>query len=529
MSHRFAAILLLILIASLLTACAPPTIETPSAPPPASPAPAAEEPTAPEDPDPLTARVTVAAATVRMGPGTAHDPAFWVDGDAELTVSGRNPDGTWLHVEHADRAGWIHAGLTDLAADIRAGLPVVEAPAAVEPEPEPEPAPVVDPPAPPVAPDPDPEPVAEPEPAVEPAPPQTEPEAPAPTLTVTGTVVNLRGGPSTDHPILGQVRAGDALTAVGRNADGTWLQIVNPNDAGARAWIYGPLTSLDAGDARAALEPVEVVTSTPTTPVSTTPDPAPAPAPSELAPAPQPAAGGPCRSASGQDMPCPILPDHPERAVKDVPSVPLLWHEPGSYADAPGLDYEFELVLGDDSALWNWRMRDPSVCWDALRAHMGHIPQTVGLKRLEVRLTDPGGDDLYGMDWEASHSFPDVDWTPVLEAKPEDQPRAMAALHPDLGDVWLRCYDQPRGRPDNDVFCRVYPNWGNSGSIHLEAAVTLSMADAAGAMSRQAVAWQYAHTNRNRLEHNAYLIPLIDDGSGDPAGPGPCMEVTRAR
>ena len=54
---------------------------------------------------------------------------------------------------------------------------------------------------------------------------------------MTGTVVNLRTGPGTDHATAGQVRV------TGRNADGSWLQVADPT---TRLWLYGPLTDIDA-------------------------------------------------------------------------------------------------------------------------------------------------------------------------------------------------------------------------------------------------------------------------------------------
>ena len=446
-----------------------------------------------------------------------------------------------------------------------------------------------------------------------------------PAVAVTGTVVNLRTGPGTDHAIAGQVRAGDQLQVTGRNADGSWLQVVDPRNPEGRLWMYGPLTDIAAATVQALAEVAMVEAPSTAEPEPTSVDelqavPAPAPGPTpvpvvEPAPTPQPptplpaqidlsactrrhtvnpnetqlvqitdwfgldlaetatlngldpntplvagteiclpdgpppppvagdtgagwgsvaGTGGACLSPWGNPHPCPDIPNHPERAVKSVPGVPVLYHAPGTYdrSEHPGLNYDFELVLGDDSTMWNWRMRDFEGCYDALRVHMGEIPESIGLTRLEVRLSDPLHDVVTDgryetqadMQFEASHSFPDVDWTPVI-----DGTGSMADLHPDIADVWMRCYNRPRGRPTNDVFCRMYPNWGNSGSIHLEAAVTLSLADAAGQMSRRAKTYQYGPTHPDRLHYNAYLIPLIDDRSGDPAGAGPCMEVTRAR
>ena len=95
-----------------------------------------------------------------------------------------------------------------------------------EPKPTPEPTPETVEPIPESAPEPTEKPTVEP--TVAPTP---EPER------VTGTVVNLRTGPGTDHATAGQVRV------TGRNADGSWLQVADPT---TRLWLYGPLTDIDA-------------------------------------------------------------------------------------------------------------------------------------------------------------------------------------------------------------------------------------------------------------------------------------------
>ena len=60
--------------------------------------------------------------------------------------------------------------------------------------------------------------------------------APAPLIwRVTADRVNLRGGPSTDEPIVGRVSAGDALVPV--SGLGTeWIQVERPS--GETAWIF---------------------------------------------------------------------------------------------------------------------------------------------------------------------------------------------------------------------------------------------------------------------------------------------------
>ena len=59
-------------------------------------------------------------------------------------------------------------------------------------------------------------------------------------ITVTGSVVNLRSGPGTEYGILGQVHEGDSMQVTGRLDD--WYRIYIPSMS-LFAWIYGPLTS----------------------------------------------------------------------------------------------------------------------------------------------------------------------------------------------------------------------------------------------------------------------------------------------
>lgn len=69
-------------------------------------------------------------------------------------------------------------------------------------------------------------------------------------ITVTVVVVdatansnaNLRGSPSTDGAVVGNVNAGEALELVGMNQAGDWFQVLRPD--GSYAWIYGPLITV---------------------------------------------------------------------------------------------------------------------------------------------------------------------------------------------------------------------------------------------------------------------------------------------
>lgn len=58
------------------------------------------------------------------------------------------------------------------------------------------------------------------------------------TATVTGNVVNLRGGPGTAYSVIGRASAGQKLAVTGKNANASWLQVsVN----GKPSWISATL------------------------------------------------------------------------------------------------------------------------------------------------------------------------------------------------------------------------------------------------------------------------------------------------
>lgn len=595
-------IALVLLLSALLAACAMPPVEEPTAPPvlPTPTEPVEPEPTRESaSTEPATVHSLPAAATVRTGPGTEYDPAFWINAGTELTVVGRNTDGDWLQVELEEKAGWIFGPLTDIAADVRAVLPVTEPPVAVVEE-------IVE------APEPEPVPATEPEAAVEAPAPQadesdegnaTAPEPPpAPTATpetadmlqVTGSTVNLRSGPGTHHPIVGQVRRGENLTATGRNADGSWLRVMHPATTGEHVWIFAGLTDIGATGLAAlevvgiAVAPAEAQPAAPAPPAAQPAGAAPTvPAdctrlhtvnpnetrlqqitdwfgldlaataalngiapdtpltagtqlclPDAAALQEQPAApSAPTQPSPGACDRCPSLPDFTEQGHPNAPigqkvvdsPLDILWHGPGSYSrDLPGLDHDFDLVLVDDSTMWKWHMRDPQACYDAVRVHMGEVASEVNLQRLEVRLSDPvypqnrrgyipGAD--YGNWFESPWVNHDglSDWPNLDPAK---------IPHPDLGLVTMYCDYAP---PTGQISCDIYPDWGNSHSIHLNAAATLAIANSIAVASDNARAYRHNSLDPRILEFNAYLFPILDNNLGDPAGQGPCLDVARAK
>ncbi|NJN82748.1 MAG: SH3 domain-containing protein [Caldilineaceae bacterium] len=122
-------------------------------------------------------------------------------------------------------------------------------------------------------------------------------DAPNPTVS-SGQLVNVREGPNTAYPVLGQVAPGNTYTVLGKNEAGDWWQI---EFDGGKGWVIGQLVNT-AGQSNL----VAVATDYPEPPVfvaAAAPAPAPAAAAepaaqaAEEAPAPEPAAAPPVVSA----------------------------------------------------------------------------------------------------------------------------------------------------------------------------------------------------------------------------------------
>ena len=595
----------------------------------------------PEPEAPTTATVTGGPSSVRVGPGTDYAADGLVDDGQTVRIVGRNADATWLQIMHPVATGelvWISQAYADLDVAEIDRIRVVAAP----PPPAPtEPVAVViddctqwhtvnpneeylidittwydldlravarlnriDPEI-PLA-------VAEVcllAPGIDTSAQDghTPNAAPGPlSVTVTGTTVNLRTGPGTDHPTSGQVRAGDALHATGRNAAGDWLLIVHPAATGEQVWIYAPLTDISAASLQVLAIVSAVAIGTPPTQESAVPTPEPtqepaaarppvmppgctrihtvnpneqrlqqitdwfgldlqttavlnaiepdapliagwqlclpeapdtSPAPDNPEPRPvrrSPSAGGDCKDPMGVVFPCLDIPDNPERGHPDAgigPSVhtnyDVLWHAPGTYErDLPGLDHEFELVFTDISVTWDWTVRDFDACYDALRVHMGPVPEEAGLTRLEFRLADPFEDYLWHLPPSQAHTnMYHSPWGNPGSVPWDDWPRwDSTSLPMDLSVAAFSCYRGPWER----TVCDIMPMWGNSHSIYLNAAVAQAMGHSLQHLSHNALEDQYSRVSGRVLEANSYLYPLADR-IGDPVGHGPCADVWHAQ
>jgi hypothetical protein len=121
-----------------------------------------------------------------------------------------------------------------------------------------------------------------------PTPTPTEPPTPTPTPTpnsptasITGRM-NVRAGPGTNYPVVGQAAAGDQYIISGKNPAGGWWQIIY---GGQYAWIYSPLVTATNP------EIVQVATFIPTPPPTPIPTATPIPPPPAPAPTQPPPSG----------------------------------------------------------------------------------------------------------------------------------------------------------------------------------------------------------------------------------------------
>lgn len=64
------------------------------------------------------------------------------------------------------------------------------------------------------------------------------------TVTREQDQINVRGGPSTDYPIVGVLIAGQQVPALGRSVGGQWVEVAYPGGPGGVAWVYSPLVEV---------------------------------------------------------------------------------------------------------------------------------------------------------------------------------------------------------------------------------------------------------------------------------------------
>ena len=198
------------------------------------PAPAADTPS-PEEP----AVIVLGEMNIRSGAGTEYDIIGSATAGQEFGITGKNQEEDWWQIDLDGQTGWIYAPF--VVASNAESVPVVAA--ALTPPADNLPPPATD-----------------------------EQEDAAPLATVNG-LTNVRSGPGTNHPILGEASTGQQFAILGKSPDEEWWQI---DFEGQTGWIYAPnVTATNAENVQVAA----VIPAPP--PVENTSPPA-APADSEI-------------------------------------------------------------------------------------------------------------------------------------------------------------------------------------------------------------------------------------------------------
>ena len=198
------------------------------------PALAADSPS-PEEP----AVIVLGEMNIRSGAGTEYDIIGSATAGQEFGITGKNQEEDWWQIDLDGQTGWIYAPF--VVASNAESVPVVAA--ALTPPADNSPPPATD-----------------------------EQEDAAPLATVNG-LTNVRSGPGTNHPILGEASTGQQFAILGKSPDEEWWQI---DFEGQTGWIYAPnVTATNAENVQVAA----VIPAPP--PVENTSPPA-APADSEI-------------------------------------------------------------------------------------------------------------------------------------------------------------------------------------------------------------------------------------------------------
>ena len=135
-------------------------------------------------------------------------------------------------------------------------------------------------------------------PTVTPTPSPTSPPTLTPTATSQSPTVtisrnmNVRAGPGTNYPILGQASLGEQYPISGKNPAGGWWQIIY---GGQYAWVYSPLVTATNPE---LVQVAPIIPTPPPTPVPTATPIPPTPVPPTPPPVTQPPAD-PCAGIGG--------------------------------------------------------------------------------------------------------------------------------------------------------------------------------------------------------------------------------------
>ena len=84
-------------------------------------------------------------------------------------------------------------------------------------------------------------------------------------------LANLRSGPGTDYPVVGQVSEGEQVSAMGKSSDGSWLMVESSQAPGGVAWVSAALVAPVDVDVPVVQTPPDEATATPESEPATPP------------------------------------------------------------------------------------------------------------------------------------------------------------------------------------------------------------------------------------------------------------------
>jgi hypothetical protein len=89
--------------------------------------------------------------------------------------------------------------------------------------------------------------------------------------------MNVRAGPGTNYTVVGPGPAGESANVVGRNSDGSWLQVEYPLTDDGTGWLYAPLVEVTGDPTTVAVVQVAAPAPPPEPPKEEAPPPPPPP------------------------------------------------------------------------------------------------------------------------------------------------------------------------------------------------------------------------------------------------------------
>ncbi len=90
----------------------------------------------------------------------------------------------------------------------------------------------------------------------------------SPQITPISTVVNCRSGPDTSYSVTDTINLGQVATIAGKNSDGTWWYVQDPNNPAIYCWVSASVVTASGNLAGVGIVAAPPTSSAPTSPAS---------------------------------------------------------------------------------------------------------------------------------------------------------------------------------------------------------------------------------------------------------------------